>query len=310
MLEPLGAGPAARSGCWCSRLRGDWLRVLLPGRPNGSSRWMKADRVRLVETRWRVEIDLSARRLTLLRDGRVRRRFGAVVGAPGTPTPRGRFAIYETARQPDAQGFLGPYALHLTAHSDVLDDYGAGRGASRSTAAAARASPIRSAPRARTAASGSTTPRSGCWRGCWLPGCRSSSRADLSPVSDEAVPAGPVIIARMRWISAAVALAIAALVAPAPAAAQVPPDPNAPSEYRVTIAARWCTSYDQITRERGPQQHPGEPEGSRADTPYRADDSMSPRPRRRPSRGAGRSRAGGSRSATGIGPSPSARGVR
>ena len=56
------------------------------------------------------------------------RRFKAVVGAPATPTPSGRFAIAELARQPDPDGFLGPFALHLTAHSDVLDDYGGGPG--------------------------------------------------------------------------------------------------------------------------------------------------------------------------------------
>ena len=128
MLSPLGRWTGGPVGLLVLETHGDWVRVLLPGRPNGSAKWINADRVRLVRTRWRVEIDLSERRLTLLRDGRVRRRFGAVVGAPGTPTPRGRFAIYETARQPDAQGFLGPYALHLTAHSDVLDDYGGGPG--------------------------------------------------------------------------------------------------------------------------------------------------------------------------------------
>ena len=102
--------------------------MLLPDRPNGRSAWINAQRVRLVRTRWRVEIDLSARRITLLRAGRPSRRFRAVVGAPGTPTPRGRFAIYERAAQPDPAGFLGPFALHLTAHSDVLDDYGGGPG--------------------------------------------------------------------------------------------------------------------------------------------------------------------------------------
>ena len=66
--------------------------------------------------------------MTALRDGRPVRRFGAVVGAPGTPTPRGRFAIYEIDRQPDPFGFLGPVALHLTAHSAVLDNYGGGPG--------------------------------------------------------------------------------------------------------------------------------------------------------------------------------------
>jgi lipoprotein-anchoring transpeptidase ErfK/SrfK len=128
MLSPLGRWTGGPVGLLVLETHGDWVRVLLPGRPNGSAKWIKADRVRLVRTRWRVEIDLSERRLTLLRDGRVRRRFGAVVGAPGTPTPTGRFAIYESARQPDARGFLGPYALHLTAHSDVLDDYGGGPG--------------------------------------------------------------------------------------------------------------------------------------------------------------------------------------
>ncbi len=65
---------------------------------------------------------------TALRDGRPVRRFSAVVGAPGTPTPRGRFAIYEIARQSDPFGFLGPVALHLTAHSDVLANFGGGPG--------------------------------------------------------------------------------------------------------------------------------------------------------------------------------------
>jgi lipoprotein-anchoring transpeptidase ErfK/SrfK len=84
--------------------------------------------VRLTRTRWRIEVDLSRRVLRLLHDGRVTRRMRAVVGAPATPTPRGRFAISEIARQPDPTGFLGPFALHLTAHSDVLDDYGGGPG--------------------------------------------------------------------------------------------------------------------------------------------------------------------------------------
>jgi lipoprotein-anchoring transpeptidase ErfK/SrfK len=84
--------------------------------------------VRLVRTVRRVEIDVAARRVTVFRRGRVERRFGAVVGAPGTPTPRGRFAIYEIDRQPGPGGFLGPVALHLTAHSDVLENYGGGPG--------------------------------------------------------------------------------------------------------------------------------------------------------------------------------------
>ncbi len=120
--------PADPSGCWCLRARNDWVKVLLPNRPNRSAAWIQADRVRLVRTRWRVRIDVSRRSVTVLRNGRVRRRFGAVVGAAGTPTPTGSFAVYEIARQANPDGFLGPVALHLTAHSDTLDNYGGGPG--------------------------------------------------------------------------------------------------------------------------------------------------------------------------------------
>jgi lipoprotein-anchoring transpeptidase ErfK/SrfK len=50
-----------------------------------------------------------------------------VIGKPSTPTPRGLFAVYERVRQP-AGSELGPWALHLTAHSDTLFDYGGGPG--------------------------------------------------------------------------------------------------------------------------------------------------------------------------------------
>ena len=87
----------------------------------------------------------------------------------------------------------------------------------------------------------------------------------------------PVMIARMRWIHAAVALAIAALIAPAPAAAQTPPDPNAPSGYRVTIAARWCTSYDQITANVARNNIQESLRDLGPNSPYGGDDSVTPK---------------------------------
>jgi L,D-transpeptidase catalytic domain len=105
-----------------------WIKVRLHARPNDAAGWIVADRAVVARTRWRVELDLSARRISVRRSGRVVRRFAAVIGAPATPTPRGLFAVAEKVRQPSAHGFLGPWALHLTAHSDVLDDYGGGPG--------------------------------------------------------------------------------------------------------------------------------------------------------------------------------------
>ena len=105
-----------------------WLRVRLPERPNGTAGWIPADRAVTRLTRWRVVVDVDRRLVSLLRDGRPIRRWRAVVGAPGTPTPRGLFAIGERVRQPDRDDFIGSWALHLTAYSKVLDNFGGGPG--------------------------------------------------------------------------------------------------------------------------------------------------------------------------------------
>ncbi len=105
-----------------------WLRVALPNRPNRSSGWIREDFVRLSTTQWRITINRAAHTVTVYRDGRKQRSFKAVIGNAATPTPRGLYAIYEKLPQPDPKGFLGPWALHLTAFSDVLFNYGGGPG--------------------------------------------------------------------------------------------------------------------------------------------------------------------------------------
>lgn len=104
-----------------------WLRVALPQRPNGRSGWIDANLAQVTRVRWQVEIAVRARRLTVFHDGRRVRSWRVVVGAPRTPTPRGLFAVYARVRQPPGSE-LGPWALHLTAHSNVLFDYGGGPG--------------------------------------------------------------------------------------------------------------------------------------------------------------------------------------
>lgn len=105
-----------------------WVQVRLPARPNDATGWLLRDAVAFERTRWWIDVSVGARTVVVRRDGEVVRRMRAVVGAPATPTPRGLFAIYEKVRQPDPRAFLGTWALHLTAHSDVLDDYGGGDG--------------------------------------------------------------------------------------------------------------------------------------------------------------------------------------
>jgi lipoprotein-anchoring transpeptidase ErfK/SrfK len=106
----------------------EWLKVLLPVRPNGTSGWIPRDKALLAAAPYWIELRLGTRRLTVYRHGERVRRFEAVVGAPATPTPRGLAAIYERNRQADPGGFIGPWALSLTALSNVLDNYGGGPG--------------------------------------------------------------------------------------------------------------------------------------------------------------------------------------
>ena len=106
----------------------EWLRVALPDRPNGSTGWIREDFVRLDTTPWRVTINRAAHMVTVYRNGRKQRSFLSVLGAAATPTPRGLYAVYEKLPQPNPKGFLGPWALHLTAFSNVLFNYGGGPG--------------------------------------------------------------------------------------------------------------------------------------------------------------------------------------
>ena len=106
---------------------GGWLRVALPGRPNGHSGWIRASATRPGQTVWRLSVDLSLRRLTVFRLGRAVRSFRAVVGKPSTPTPTGSFFVEEAVHLgPAAVG--GPYALALSARSNVLQEFDGGPG--------------------------------------------------------------------------------------------------------------------------------------------------------------------------------------
>ncbi len=125
-----GGGPVALLVLRSAREDGGrlWVKVRLQRRPNAAAGWIPADRAVLTRTPWRIRLRLGPRTLTVHRGGRTVRRMRAVIGAAATPTPRGLFAIAEEIRQPDPFGFLGPWALHLSAHSNTLDDYGGGAG--------------------------------------------------------------------------------------------------------------------------------------------------------------------------------------
>lgn len=104
-----------------------WLRVRLPGRPNGRTGWITADRTRRTHTVWRLVVRTRARQVVVHRRGQVVRRFSAVVGKPSTPTPHGSFFVEESVRM--VPGSVGaPFALALSARSNVLQEFAGGPG--------------------------------------------------------------------------------------------------------------------------------------------------------------------------------------
>ena len=117
---PVVGGTASANGI-------HWLRVLLPGRPNGHSGWIKATGTALTVTSWHIVVETAARRVRVYRSGQLIRSFAAVVGKPSTPTPHGRFFVEEDVRMPP--GTAGaPFALALSARSDVLRTFEGGPG--------------------------------------------------------------------------------------------------------------------------------------------------------------------------------------
>jgi lipoprotein-anchoring transpeptidase ErfK/SrfK len=104
-----------------------WLRVRVPGRPNGGKGWILKRGTVLTSTSWSIRVRTSSRRVLVYRSGRLVRSFSAIVGKPSTPTPHGQFFVEEGIRmRSGAAG--GPYALALSARSNVLQQFEGGPG--------------------------------------------------------------------------------------------------------------------------------------------------------------------------------------
>jgi lipoprotein-anchoring transpeptidase ErfK/SrfK len=109
------------------RAAGGWLRVELPGRPNGRLGWIRSASTIASTTPWHVVVQTGARRVLVYRDGRVVTSFPAVVGKPSTPTPLGTLFVEEAVRlSPSDPG--APFALALSARSNVLQEFDGGPG--------------------------------------------------------------------------------------------------------------------------------------------------------------------------------------
>jgi len=104
-----------------------WLQVMLPGRPDGLTGWIAQTGTSESVTPWRIIVNLASRRVSTYNDGRLQRSFAAVVGKPSTPTPTGEFFVEEVVQMASNEAG-GPFALALSARSNVLQEFEGGPG--------------------------------------------------------------------------------------------------------------------------------------------------------------------------------------
>jgi lipoprotein-anchoring transpeptidase ErfK/SrfK len=110
------------------RDEGEWLQVLLPVRPNGSTGWVRSDEVSLTTTEYRVEVDTGDFAFTVF-DGDEEVRTGVIgTGEGETPTPEGRYYFTELLQPPDPEGPYGVYAFGLSGFSETLETFAGGPG--------------------------------------------------------------------------------------------------------------------------------------------------------------------------------------
>jgi lipoprotein-anchoring transpeptidase ErfK/SrfK len=101
-----------------------WYQVWLALRPDFKSGWVRADSVATYTTPAKIVVDISARRLTVYRDGLRVRSFPVAVGSSRYPTPTGVFFVNEKTI-PAPGGPYGVLALGLNGFQPLLPTRGA-----------------------------------------------------------------------------------------------------------------------------------------------------------------------------------------
>ena len=106
----------------------DWLRVLVPVRPNGSQGWIRRQDVKLYRHDYRIVVSVSKHTLTAYKGTAVVVSEPVGLGTSTTPTPGGVFYTKELLRPPNPNGAYGPYAYGLSGFSPVLNEFLGGDG--------------------------------------------------------------------------------------------------------------------------------------------------------------------------------------
>jgi hypothetical protein len=100
---------------------GQWLRIMMPERPNGLTTWVKASDVTRSTTPWRMVLKLSETRVRVYKDGFEVWSAPVGIGRDHTRTPTGRYFV-AVIEKPGPAGY-GPIVLNLNAHSEDIQSW-------------------------------------------------------------------------------------------------------------------------------------------------------------------------------------------
>lgn len=107
---------------------GEWVKVFLPVRPNGSKGFVRKADVEITHHEWKIEVFLRSFRLRAWNGESLFMEAPVGVAKDNTPTPEGIYYTTELLAPPDPDGPYGVYAYGLSGFSEVLQTFRGGPG--------------------------------------------------------------------------------------------------------------------------------------------------------------------------------------
>ncbi len=102
---------------------GEWLKALLPIRPNGTRGYIRADSLRLSQTPYRIVVNRKALSLTLWEGCRKVKTSRIGLGTKYTPTPVGKFYLASLIKPVNPNSIYGSFAYGLSGYSPVIKNW-------------------------------------------------------------------------------------------------------------------------------------------------------------------------------------------
>jgi hypothetical protein len=103
-----------------TREEGDWLKVMVPTRPNLQEGWIKRAEVDVATHQWHAEINITTNTLKVWDGDELRADTLIVDGKASSPTPLGRFYFNEKIQRTPTSAY-GSWILSTNAYSDSLE---------------------------------------------------------------------------------------------------------------------------------------------------------------------------------------------